>query len=85
MKSIKKKKSLGRLFRGPKLPVQWFALSLVLQSSGLLCQLLFGWTVISGGLKPWKKSSKVDFRRPLVLLLRGLRVRVPSVGSLRAF
>jgi len=32
----------------PKLPAQWFALSLILQSSGLLAQLLFGWTVISG-------------------------------------
>ncbi|CAK9039901.1 unnamed protein product [Durusdinium trenchii] len=32
----------------PKLPTKWFALSLILQSSGLLAQLLFGWTVLAG-------------------------------------
>eukprot|EP00439_Symbiodinium_sp_Y106_P038048 s6216_g4.t1 len=32
----------------PKLPVQWFALSLIAQSAGLLCQLICGWTVLSG-------------------------------------
>eukprot|EP00440_Ansanella_granifera_P051505 gb/GFBE01055839.1/.p1 GENE.gb/GFBE01055839.1/~~gb/GFBE01055839.1/.p1 ORF type:complete len:213 (+),score=42.07 gb/GFBE01055839.1/:1-639(+) len=32
----------------PKLPVQWFALSLILQSAGLLMQLVVGFTVIAG-------------------------------------
>jgi len=38
----------GQLPLRPKLPAQWFGLSLILQSSGLLMQLIFGWTAFSG-------------------------------------
>mmetsp|Transcript_18431 Transcript_18431/g.34528 ORF Transcript_18431/g.34528 Transcript_18431/m.34528 type:complete len:223 (+) Transcript_18431:117-785(+) len=40
--------SSGQMPMRPKLPVHWFALSLIAQSAGILCQLLFGWTVIAG-------------------------------------